>query len=112
MTTHDDVVRARLHERLDTLAQRAGRISTDLRRLLDRDWEEQAAELENDEVLTGLDAMTRAELRDIAEALRRLDDGRYGTCASCGGVIGAARLEAMPATPFCVACAARAEDHA
>ena len=109
MTTHDDV-RAVLLARLDTLAQRAGRIGSDLRRLLDRDWQEQASEMENDEVLAGLDEMTRAELGDIRNALRRIDEGRYGTCAGCGQAIAAERLAAMPATPRCVACAARAEE--
>ena len=108
MNTHDDV-RAQLHARLDTLAQRAGRIETDLRQLLDRDWEEQAGQTENDEVLAGLDEMTLAELREIRDALRRIDEGRYGACTSCGKPVGAERLVAMPATPLCVACAARAE---
>jgi RNA polymerase-binding transcription factor DksA len=110
MATHDGA-RARLLERLDMLAQRSGRIGADLRRLVDRDWEEQAAELENDEVLAGLDAMTRTELREIGDALRRLEAGRYGTCTNCGQTIGATRLAALPAAPRCVACATQVEDH-
>jgi len=59
MSTHD-AVRARLEARLAELAQRAGRIETDLRKLLYRDWEEQAGEANNDDVLAGLDEMTLA----------------------------------------------------
>ena len=43
-----------------------------------------------------------AELSDVEHALGRLDDGTYGLCAACGKPIGDSRLEAMPATRFCV----------
>ncbi len=49
------------------------------------------------------------ELREIAAALRRLDDGTYGTCLDCGAGIDAARLHAEPAAARCVACQARHE---
>ena len=111
MQTHDDV-RNELGRRLDVLARRAGRIEADLRRVLDPDWAEQAADAENDEVLTGLDALTRVEVREIHEAVRRIDTGRYGTCTSCGHAISPERLAALPATPLCVACAARTEREA
>src|SRR5437016_11803509 len=38
-----------------------------------------------------------AELADVEHALRRLDDGTYGTCEACGRPIDEQRLEAMPA---------------
>lgn len=41
-------------------------------------------------------------LDEVAHALSRLGDGSYGTCEVCGKVITAARLEAMPATRFCI----------
>jgi RNA polymerase-binding transcription factor DksA len=43
-----------------------------------------------------------AELDDVDRALRRLDDGSYGTCQACGEQIADARLEAVPAARFCV----------
>jgi len=43
-----------------------------------------------------------AELHDVERALRRLDDGTYGTCEACGGAISDDRLEAMPAARFCI----------
>ena len=42
------------------------------------------------------------ELADIEHALQRLDDGTYGTCEACGKPISDDRLEALPATRFCV----------
>ncbi|MDQ6910619.1 MAG: TraR/DksA C4-type zinc finger protein [Actinomycetota bacterium] len=42
-----------------------------------------------------------AELADVEYALRRLDDGTYGTCEACGKVIDRDRLEALPAARLC-----------
>ena len=50
-----------------------------------------------------------AELADVEHALRRLDDGTYGTCEVCGKPIPDERLEAMPATRLCVEHQAQAE---
>ncbi len=52
------------------------------------------------------------ELAAIEEALARLDNGTYGTCEACGKPIGDERLEAMPATRFCVDDQAMAEHEA
>ena len=48
---------------------------------------------------------SRAELEKVEAALRRLDDGTYGTCASCGNPIAPERLEAIPWAPVCIDCA-------
>jgi RNA polymerase-binding transcription factor DksA len=53
-----------------------------------------------------------AELDDVEHALRRLDDGSYGTCEACGQPIDAARLEALPAARFCVKDQSAAEREA
>jgi RNA polymerase-binding transcription factor DksA len=42
------------------------------------------------------------QLREVDRALAKLDDGTYGQCEVCGNQIGEARLEAMPATRFCI----------
>jgi DnaK suppressor protein len=39
-------------------------------------------------------------------ALAKLDEGTYGTCDTCGEPIPPARLQAMPDSVLCVACAA------
>lgn len=38
----------------------------------------------------------------IEAALRRLDEGEYGFCVTCGDAIEADRLALDPATPFCI----------
>ena len=42
------------------------------------------------------------QLRDVDDAISRLDRGEYGLCEVCGQPIGEARLEALPATRFCL----------
>lgn len=49
----------------------------------------------------------RRHLAEIDAAMRRLDDGSYGTCAVCGGSIGSERLAARPAAATCISCARR-----
>jgi DnaK suppressor protein len=42
-------------------------------------------------------------------ALRRLDDGSYGTCEGCGQAVGKLRLQAFPRASLCVGCKQRQE---
>jgi RNA polymerase-binding transcription factor DksA len=49
------------------------------------------------------------ELLQIDAASRRVEQGTYGTCQACGRPIGAERLDALPATRFCVDDQAKAE---
>jgi DnaK suppressor protein len=46
-------------------------------------------------------------LGEVERALAKMDDGTYGRCERCGKEIGEARLEAMPATPYCIDDAGR-----
>ena len=55
--------------------------------------------------LTGLAEAAASELRQVDEAIERLDAGTYGICANCGRPIPAERLEVRPFATHCVACA-------
>jgi DnaK suppressor protein len=46
-------------------------------------------------------------LVEVERALAKMDDGTYGRCERCGKEIAEARLEAMPATRFCIDDAGR-----
>ena len=48
-------------------------------------------------------------LEAIDAALKRIDDGTYGTCVSCGNEIRHERLEASPWASLCIDCKRRAE---
>jgi RNA polymerase-binding transcription factor DksA len=46
------------------------------------------------------------ELRtEIADALARLDQNRYGVCERCGGRVAKDRLRALPSARYCMPCA-------
>ena len=49
-----------------------------------------------------LAAELRTELDEVERALAKLDEGIYGQCETCGNAVGTDRLEAMPATRFCI----------
>jgi DnaK suppressor protein len=46
----------------------------------------------------------RDTLRDVEQALDRMDAGSYGRCERCGQPIDEERLEALPAARLCMAC--------
>jgi DnaK suppressor protein len=46
----------------------------------------------------------------IDAALVRIDEGHFGRCVQCEGVIPKARLNAIPYTPVCIKCAEEQEN--
>lgn len=58
---------------------------------------------------TALLAIERERLEQVQSALRRLQDGTYGNCTSCGESISPERLEILPHATLCVNCQANRE---
>lgn len=98
-------VKKRLTERREALIVLVGRVEKSARRKLDKGYEEQAIQRENEEVLTSLDNSLNSELTQIGHALARIDAGEYGKCESCGEEISIKRLEAVPHANYCIKCA-------
>ncbi len=48
-------------------------------------------------------------LRDIDEALERIESGQYGLCETCGKPIATTRLKALPHARLCLDCKRREE---
>jgi DnaK suppressor protein len=59
----------------------------------------------NDEHTEISAASSSTALLNIERALDRLASGTYGSCESCGQAIAVDRLEAIPYTTTCFACA-------
>lgn len=72
-----------------------------------KDTDEFANEIEDNEVLEGMGQAGLVEIAMIDAALERIKAGQYGICVSCGGDISAERLDILPFTPVCKACAAK-----
>ena len=51
-----------------------------------------------------------SQLSLVRLALERIDEGSYGECLQCGTTIGEKRLDALPWTPYCIACQEKIEN--
>lgn len=51
----------------------------------------------------------RTVLRQIDEALRRIESGQFGECVDCGDEIQEARLVANPSSTLCIICQSELE---
>ncbi|CUX79708.1 TraR/DksA family transcriptional regulator [Roseibaca calidilacus] len=96
---------AQLETRRAELIARMRMLDAELDSHGDPDWEENATEHEQDEAMEALGLSAQAELRMIDGALSRMAAGDYGSCVRCGAEISDARLDLLPATPFCRDCA-------
>ncbi|MDA8793083.1 TraR/DksA family transcriptional regulator [Bacteriovoracaceae bacterium] len=96
-----------LTELKNTLQTRIAAISKDKTRAdspISADFAEQAVDLENNEVLDALDTQEREELKLILQSLKKIDEGTFGKCVSCGDEIGDKRLQAVPYAQNCITC--------
>ena len=78
--------RAKLEALLEALERRVEKVERHRHREdgpLPADFEEQAVERENDEVLDGLEAEGVEQIALIRDALSRMDLGKYGECEDC-----------------------------
>ncbi|MGQ4877628.1 TraR/DksA family transcriptional regulator [Billgrantia sp. LNSP4103-1] len=92
----------------DELVERVDRYKVHKMRLenpLDRDMEEQAIELENEDVIDALEEEAEEELGQVLHALERIEEGEGDLCERCDEPIDPRRLEAIPYATLCVDCA-------
>ena len=61
-----------------------------------------ASETHDREVEYGLEENADEVVLEIDAALKRMDDGTYGVCTTCGKPIGKERLEARPWATLCI----------
>ncbi len=52
----------------------------------------------------------RGLIGKIEQALRKIKDGEYGECESCGEQIGLKRIEARPVAELCIDCKGEQEE--
>jgi DnaK suppressor protein len=61
------------------------------------------------EIVVSRLSLMNQRLTQVRAALKRLDEGKYGICASCGNDINPERLKVIPYTTLCVSCQERFE---
>lgn len=112
---YDDVAR-RLDDERAEVAQRVAAMSAELDAVaaatagsnVDDEHDPEGATVAFErEQLAALRSRAEQALAEIDAARERLDAGTYGRCEMGGEPIAAERLAALPATRWCVTCAAR-----
>ena len=98
-------LKAQLIQRLRELNERTMDIEKTVSSAGNPDWEDNAIESEDDDVLMKIGNMTENEIHEIKLAISRIDAGDYGLCVECGKKIAKERLEALPFATTCIACA-------
>ena len=100
-------LKIKLEVKRDELRERLERIIKSKRKEHDRDFAEQAAERENDDVVDTLGENIIGELEQIENSLKRMERNEYNICASCNDFINDERLFALPYTSLCIECAGK-----
>jgi DnaK suppressor protein len=98
-------LKRRLISRKVELERQIAAIERDFAMGRSADFSEQAQERENEEVLNAIEQKDLLELRQIEQALIRIEEGSYDQCARCGANINVERLKIIPFTENCVKCA-------
>jgi RNA polymerase-binding protein DksA len=106
-TTPADPRAALIAQRNDLMTRLSGRSDTEVERYADPI--DEAVQLSQREQAAGVVSAETALLRQVTDALQRLDAGRYGVCDGCGEPIPPTRLAALPWAAMCVTCATAAE---
>ncbi len=103
-------LRAERDELLRQISDLEGHRAGEVRADIDSDGEPENVTYERERALSLLDN-ARGLLDHVETALRRVDDGTYGICESCGKKIEAPRLKALPHATLCIACKRKEERH-
>lgn len=66
--------------------------------------DENASEIATYSNNLSLESELEKALRDVTNALKRIEDGSYGTCKYCKEGVAEARLKARPTASSCISC--------
>lgn len=69
---------------------------------LQQHWDDQAVATDRDEMRKALLIEAEQGLAQVNAALRRIEEGEYGSCIECGELIDEKRLNAVPFTAYCI----------
>ena len=102
-----ETCRVELQRQLDELMAGAEKTVSDMTSVVEENFPDPTdrALLESNRNFTlRLRDRDRKLLVKIQEAIKRLENGTFGVCGSCGQAIPSRRLERLPAANLCVAC--------
>ncbi len=102
-------IEAKLTQRFRELTRSLKQHDRETSSLLPRDSEEAAMMIGDMDLTEAEEKHESEELRQIREALERIQAGTYGACAGCGEPISHERLLTLPYAAHCVACQEKIE---
>jgi len=68
------------------------------------DLADEATDLIEKDIIYGLSLSEKEELEAIENALKKISEGTYGICESCGEEIPIERLKVKPFAKYCIKC--------
>jgi RNA polymerase-binding protein DksA len=95
-----------LEDQLVLLAQQnnIGQLSSRNVEVINPDRADLAIKYDQRERKIVLESKVEKQIREIEEALNRLEEGSFGACVECGTAIAAGRLRALPYASSCIQC--------
>lgn len=108
-----DKMKDKLLEQRRTLLQSLSEQSEDMRNLVKTvdsgDEADVAADVIDRQLLTSLGTQDANRLKQIDNAIDRINQNKYGRCVLCGQEIPQERLEVLPYALMCISCASAEE---
>lgn len=89
----------------DTRSETLARLKAEMEASLVVHEERLAQDPDQDDISMAMYRRSEAARSEILTALAHMEDGTYGVCTTCGGLISEDRLEAIPHTVLCMVCA-------
>ena len=97
-----DALRGTLSEERGSLRRQLAELSADELSAYDENFADSGQVAAEQGEARTLETSLREQLGDVDRALAKFDKGTYGVCEKCSEKIADARLEAMPATRYCI----------
>jgi RNA polymerase-binding protein DksA len=129
MKEHYNMTKEELSQFKELLLEKRAEILEDLRLVKNQSYEETTVSTDDSDggssfhmADVGTDTMEKEikfylasfggnRLKDIEQALERIENGSYGICLACGAEINLERLEAIPQALKCVTCKTNEETY-
>jgi RNA polymerase-binding protein DksA len=99
--------RGNIEAQLQTFAKKSDTMKDDYETVFEQigdSPDDNAAEVTDYEDNLAIEQELEEDLKEIDEALERIENGTYGICTDCNQPMTVERLEAMPEATLCIKC--------
>lgn len=94
---------------MSSLAERSDELKSLVKPVEQGDEADVASDAVDRRLIDSMSAKDSQLLKQIDNALERINQNKYGICVSCGNEIPQERLQSLPYTLMCVSCASAEE---